>query len=882
MQIDRNNKADAWLAHSQREQSGRLTIFLGAAPGVGKTFAMLSRAHELMRQGHHVLVGVVETHGRADTEALIQGLNVVPKKTVEYQDRFLDEMDLDQILKLKPEIVLVDELAHRNVPNSRHEYRWQDVNELLDAGIDVYSTLNIQHLESLNDVVYQITGIRVTETVPDALLKRLKDIRLVDLPVPELLERMNHGKIYLADVAPHALQGFFKPANLTALRDLAIQTVAGQVDIDYREKFVAQGQIIPIQNHVMLAIDGTEFSEDLVRRAHRIAERRNATWSVISIQKSKIENRQTFAVTKAFNLARKLGADTYLLYSNQIAATILQAAYDYGASNILLGKSAKKSLWQRLSSDHIADQLLEKQHPFEITFVQPLKAKNNESKTRIDNSTSDWLTQGFGFNPREITESILIVLLGFLVALVSDHFIGYSELALIFVVTVLIVAMRTRMLITIMSVLICFLLYNYFFIEPRFTFRISAERGVMTIIMFIVSALLVGRLANQLRAQVLSLRAANSMSLQLQELERKLSTCVDVEQVLNISKQHLESSLNATVWLRVSGQSVGDTLILNEKDQIAADWTQKNAKPCGRFTNTLTNSEWWFNPVNLVADFGVVAIRFNRNLQSIHFEQQRLAELMIDDIAQTLSRVQLSLQLENSRVVAETEKLRSALLSSVSHDLRSPLAAMIGSADTLKYYGEQMLETDRHELLDTIHIEGERLDRYIQNLLDMTRLGHQGLTLSRAWIGVDELIGSATERLKRYQPHVSIKISFAEELPELYVHPALIEQAVFNVLENAAKFSPENVPIEVNIQQIESYLQIEIEDQGVGIPEDEREQIFDMFYTMQRGDRGKTGTGLGLSIVKAIIGAHMGSIEAFSGKHGQGTLIRIRLPLHQD
>ena len=882
MQIDRNNKADAWLAHSQREQSGRLTIFLGAAPGVGKTFAMLSRAHELMRQGHHVLVGVVETHGRADTEALIQGLNVVPKRTVEYQDRFLDEMDLDQILKLKPEIVLVDELAHRNVPNSRHEYRWQDVNELLDASIDVYSTLNIQHLESLNDVVYQITGIRVTETVPDALLKRLKDIRLVDLPVPELLERMNHGKIYLADVAPHALQGFFKPANLTALRDLAIQTVAGQVDIDYREKFVAQGQIIPIQNHVMLAIDGTEFSEDLVRRAHRIAERRNATWSVISIQKSKIENTQTFAVTKAFNLARKLGADTYLLYSNQIAATILQAAYDYGASNILLGKSAKKSLWQRLSSDHIADQLLEKQHPFEITFVQPLKAKNNESKTRIENSTSDWLEQGFSFNPREITESILIVLLGFFVAVVSDHFIGYSELALIFVVTVLIVAMRTRMLITIMSVLICFLLYNYFFIEPRFTFRVSAERGVMTIIIFIVSALLVGRLANQLRAQVLSLRAANSMSLQLQELERKLSTCVDIEQVLNIAKQHLESSLNAAVWLRVGAQSVGDASILNEKDQIAADWTQKNAKPCGRFTNTLTNSEWWFNPLNLVADFGVVAIRFNRNLQSIHFEQQRLAELMIDDIAQTLSRVQLSLQLENSRVVAETEKLRSALLSSVSHDLRSPLAAMIGSADTLKYYGEQMPETDRHELLDTIHIEGERLDRYIQNLLDMTRLGHQGLTLSRAWIGVDELIGSATERLKRYQPHVRIKTLFAEELPALYVHPALIEQAVFNVLENAAKFSPENVSIEVNIQQIESYLQIEIEDQGVGIPEDEREQIFDMFYTMQRGDRGKTGTGLGLSIVKAIIGAHMGSIEAFSGKHGQGTLIRIRLPLHQD
>ncbi|MCH7292080.1 sensor histidine kinase KdpD [Acinetobacter sp. ANC 3926] len=882
MQIDRNNKADAWLAHSQREQSGRLTIFLGAAPGVGKTYAMLTRAHELMQQGQHVMVGIVETHGRSDTERLIQGLNVIPRKAVEYQGRMLEEMDLDQILKLKPEIVLVDELAHRNVPNSRHEYRWQDVNELLDAGIDVYSTLNIQHLESLNDVVYQITGIRVSETVPDALLKRLKDIRLVDLPVPELLERMNHGKIYFSDVAPQALQGFFKPAHLTALRDLAIQTVAGQVEIDYREKFVAQGQIIPIQNHVMLAIDGSEFSEDLVRRAHRIAERRNAMWSVISIQKSQKTTTQTLAVTKAFNLARKLGADTYLLHSNHIASTILQAAYDYGASNILLGKSPKKSLWQRLFSDHIADQLLEKQHPFEITFVQPLKAKANETKLQTDRVGAAWLEQGLAFNPREIIESILIVLLGLIAATVSDHFIGYSELALIFVVTVLVVAMRARMLITILSVVICFLLYNYFFIEPRFTLRISAERGVITIVIFIASALLVGRLANQLRAQVLSLRAANSVSLQMQELERKLSSCVDIEQVLNIAKQHLESSLNATVWLRIGTQELGDSSLLNEKDQIAANWTQKNAKPCGRFTNTLTQSEWWFNPLNLVGGYGVIALRFNQKTEIISFEQQRLAELMIDDIAQTTSRVQLSLQLENSRVVAETEKLRSALLSSVSHDLRSPLAAMIGSADSLKYYGEQMSADDRESLLDTIHVEGERLDRYIQNLLDMTRLGHQGLSLSRDWIGVEELIGSATQRLKRYQPKVTIDVAMTDDLPQLHVHPALIEQAIFNVLENAAKFSPDDVPIEVRIRQQDQFLQIDIIDQGIGIPEDEREQIFDMFYTMQRGDRGKTGTGLGLTIVKAIIGAHMGSIEALAGTYGHGTLIRIRLPLHQD
>ena len=882
MQIDRNSKADAWLAHSQREQSGRLTIFLGAAPGVGKTYAMLSRAHELMQQGHQVVVGVVETHGRSETERLIHGLNVIPKKQVSYQDCSLEEMDLDYLLQLKPDIVLVDELAHRNIPNSRHEFRWQDVNELLDAGINVYSTLNIQHLESLNDVVYQITGIRVRETVPDALLKRLKDIRLVDLPVPELLERMHQGKIYLPDVAPQALQGFFKPAHLTALRDLAIQTVAGQVELDYREKFIAQGQIVPIQNHVLLAIDGSEYSEDLVRRAHRIAERRNASWSVISIQKSQAESLQTLAVTKAFHLARKLGAETHLLYSNHIATAILQAAYDHGASNILLGKSPQKSLWQRLFSDHIADQLLEQQHPFEITFVQPLKEKNVATTRQTSAATSSLFGQTESDNVKEIRESVLIVLAGFVAAMISDHFIGYTDLALIFIVTVLLVAMRTRMLITSISVFCCFLLYNYFFIEPRYTFSISAERGVITIMTFMITALLVGRLANRLRVQVLNLRAANSLSLQLQELERKLSSCVDIPQVLNIAKQHLEHVLNAQIWLKIGTVETERLSSLNEKDLIAAEWTLKNGKSCGRFTQTLSQSEWWLNPCLVGDERGVIAIRFYQNITTISYEQQRLVELMIEDIAQTAARIQLSQQLENSRVVAETEKLRSALLSSVSHDLRSPLAAMIGSADSLKYYGEQMSEQDRLSLLDTIHIEGERLDRYIQNLLDMTRLGHQGLTLARAWISVEELIGSATQRLKRYQPHIHIEMELPSDLPDLYVHPALIEQALFNVLENAAKFSPEEVPISVTIQQFDDVLQIDIADQGVGIPEAEREQIFDMFYTMQRGDRGKTGTGLGLAIVKAIIGAHMGSIEALAGSYGQGTLIRIRLPIQQE
>ncbi|MDM1020396.1 sensor histidine kinase KdpD [Acinetobacter sp. VNK23] len=875
MTIDRNSKADAWLAHSQREQSGRLTLFLGAAPGVGKTYAMLSRAHELVRQGHHVVVGIVETHGRIETEQLVEGLQVLPRKRIQYQNRSLEEMDLDQILSLKPEIVLVDELAHRNVPNSRHEYRWQDVNEILDAGIDVYSTLNIQHLESLNDVVYQITGVRVSETVPDLIFKRLKDVRLVDLPVPELLERMKQGKIYMPEQTVHALDGFFKPVNLIALRDLAIQTVAGQVDLNYREKFTTQGQVIPVQNHLMLVIDGSEFSEDLVRRANRIAERRNALWSVISVQKSRQKQQRILMVNKAFQLARKLGAETYLFYNDHVAESIIQAAYDYGASNILICYQPKKTRWKNLFNQSITNKLLAEPHPFEITLVQPSSLKNKGMA-----SPSHQNKREFNSQIRQWLESSIIVCLGLTIATVSDKFIGYNDLALIFIITVMLVAIRTEMLMTFVSVLVCFALYNYFFISPRFSFEINAKNGVITIVIFLVSALLVGRLASLLKAQVVSLKSANSVSIQLLELERKLSPCVDLSQVVHVAKQHLETVLNAQVWLKIGEKYTTLNVALNEKEQIAADWTQKNLQPCGRFTNTLTQSDWWFNPLILEKQHGVIGIKFPASQNMISFEQQRLIELMIEDIAQTASRIQLATELEDARVVGETEKLRSALLSSVSHDLRSPLAAIIGSADSLKYYAEHMSKHDQNELLDTIHIEGERLDRYIQNLLDMTRLGHQGLTLARDWIEVDTLIQSATERLIRYQPHIKIQKNIAPNLPQLYVHPALVEQAIFNVLENAAKFSPDNTPMQITAVQDGNFIQIDIIDEGIGIPEQEREQIFNMFYTMQRGDRGKTGTGLGLSIVKAIIGAHMGEIQALAAFQNYGTLIRIRLPLN--
>lgn len=887
MTIQRNAQADALLEDLGRLAEGRLTVFLGAAPGVGKTYAMLNRAHELQRQGADIVVGIVETHGRQETEALIDGLWVIPRKRLEYQGRVLEEMDLDAILQRHPKAVLVDEFAYRNIPGSRHERRWQDVMELLRAGIDVYTTVNIQHLESLNDVVYQITGVRVSETVPDLVFEHLRDIRLVDLPARELIERLKQGKVYVPEQIPHALQGFFSPSNLTALRELAMQTVAGHVDLDLKDKYLAQGQAaIPVKNHIMIAIDGQGNSEYLVRMGSRMAERRAALWTVVSVEagnsyqpelgkkQQQASQQRLLELDKAFSLARQLGGNTAILYGQDIVRVLLDAAADRGVSSIVIGRSKAHS-WKRFIGHSLTQRLLKSGQRYEITIMASVSspAKTYRSYSHALQSALTW---------PDVAQLFIITVAGIVLAVISEQLLGVQDLSVIFMLTVLVVASRTRMLAAIISALICFLSYNFLFIEPRFTLQIAAQQGVITVLAFLAAALIASRLAVQLRLQVLSLRAANTQAVRLQELGRQLTMAADLGQVIHAGVDALQHALAAEVWIRVGDKSGNESAMpkLTDKDRIAADWCQTHQQACGQFTNTLSASGWWFMPLKLQSGrAGVVAIKLAQ--PRLRFEQQRLAEAMIEDIAQAIMRTQLVTELETTRVSNETEKLRSALLSSVSHDLRSPLASMIGSADTLASYGQAMNEQDKYSLLQTIRLEGERLDRYIQNLLDMTRLGHQGLTLSRDWIGVDELIGSATRRLSRYQPKVRFDIQLPPDLPQLYVHPALIEQALFNVIENAAKFSPPEQPVTIcAVEQDDQRLRIDVMDQGAGIPEAEREAIFDMFYSMQRGDRGSCGTGLGLAIVKAIVGAHMGTIQALALQATSGTLIRLTLPVH--
>lgn len=874
MEEDRDAKADALVGELRRQDAGRLTLFLGAAPGVGKTYTMLSRARELQKQGLDVVIGLVETHGREETAALLEGLELIPRKRIAYQGRTLEELDIDEVLRRHPRIVVIDELAHRNAPGSRHERRWQDVEELLNAGIDVYSAVNVQHLESLNDVVHRITGVRVSETVPDSVLDRLRDIRLVDLSPSELIERLNQGKVYLPEQAERALQAFFSPSNLAALRELAMQTAADRVDDDFRASQVARGLPgIALRRRVLIAIDGLGSSEYLVRAGRRIAERRDAPWCVVTVQRSTTTEptRQT-ELDQAFALARNLGAETAVLHGPNIADALLNHAERAGVSTLVIGPPRDRPL-ARIINRTLTQQLLQRGAHYEFVIVGTPGARAKAARQM--KQTSAWLSR------YEISLAISASVMATLLAWAAERWVGLSDLSMVFIVAVVMVAARTRMAASGLAASLCFLAYNFFFIEPRLSVYIGARQGVVTVLLFLAAALVAGRLASQLRMQVLALRAANVHATALQGLGQALSSAADLGEILRAGKIALERHMGAKAWLEV-GATIAHTegVTLESTDRGAADWVANHGQQAGRYTDTLAGAAWWFLPLQSEKTVvGVVGLRFATTATRLPFERRRLAEAVVDSIAHTVLRAKLVAALESARISNEAERLRSALLSSVSHDLRSPLTAMVGSASSLVNYGEAMSEEDRKGLFETILLEGERLDRYIQNLLDMTRLGHTGLSLKRDWIGVDELIGSATGRLHRYQPEVKLNITLMAELPPIWVHPALVEQALFNVLENTAKFSPPNEVIDVSARLVDGQLQLDVHDRGPGIPEEERSRIFNMFYSVERGDRGRQGTGLGLTIAQGMIGAHGGSVKALLGPDGKGTLIRLSLPL---
>ena len=852
-----SGRADALLADLPRDGRGRLKVFLGAAPGVGKTYAMLQAAHTQLRQGVKLIAGVVETHGRAETEALLGGLPQQPLVRSEYRGVTLEEMDLDGLLAAKPKLVLVDELAHTNAPGSRHAKRWQDIQELLAAGIDVYTTVNVQHLESLNDQVRGITGVQVRETLPDWVLQEAYELLLIDLPPRELLERLRDGKVYVPEQARAAIDAYFSQTNLTALRELAMQTAAAQVDNDLAQGYRQLGQAAPtVRGRLLVGVDGDAQAERLVRHASRVAQRRHLPWSLVHVDNGSVRDEQSrLRLQSAQQLAERLGGEVVLLRAGEVAKTLIQHATERRASLVLVGQSRQR-LRRRLFGGGLAARLLRHARGLEINVIDSDHEQDPPRQRPVQSLV--WFDYALA-----LVATVLATALAWAVASV----LPLPNISLVFLAAVLLVAVRSSLGPALACAALSFLTYDFLFI--------------------LLMAALTGNLAARQRRQLQALRDTQEETTELLDLSRKLTAATDRQAVVNAAAQHLEgwSDLQLCLLNR-DGQSgwkveTGGPLEFSEAERAAADWAWQHDQPAGAGTGTLPFGRWWWWPLSVedgpLALLGVCA----KEGQTLSGQRRRLLTALSQPLAQALARAQLAEDLEAARLHGETEQLRSALLASVSHDLRTPLTSMRGSIDSLLALGEAIPLEDRRELLEGTRDEAERLDRYIQNLLDMTRLGHGALKLARDWVSPADIVGSALNRLRAVLAPLQVSTQVPAELPLLYVHAALIEQALVNVLENAARFSPPHGRLQLLAGADDSELFFSVSDEGPGIPEEERAKIFDMFYTAARGDRGGQGTGLGLAICQGMVGAHGGRISVGDGIEGRGTCITLHLPLQE-
>ncbi|MCS3904625.1 two-component system sensor histidine kinase KdpD [Methylohalomonas lacus] len=879
MNTEASNRPDpqALLSRVKQDRRGALKIFIGASPGVGKTYKMLEAAHEAAREGTDIVIGIVESHGRQETEALCEELESVPTMTISYRDAQFQEMDLDTIVKRSPSVVLVDELAHRNIPGTRHPRRYQDIEELLDHGIDVWTTINIQHLESLNDVVARITGVRMRETVPDQLISGAQDLVLVDLTPNELIERLKQGKVYVPDQARAALDGFFSPSNLAALRELVFQTVAERLDRDVSDTMRSHGikGPWPIRTRILVAIDGLGNGPELVRFARRLADRRQARWSVVFVDRGDIDPEQRAGVQRVFELAERLGGETVTLRGYDPVAEILAYARDQNVSTLVVGRSRERPLAGFLGLT-LSQRLLRQGDGFEISFVPSQISRSGGVKRRFHHILS----------PRDYTFAAAIVAAAVIISAIIDPLLPLANLSLVFMTAVLLVAVRTGMRLALITVVASALAYNFFFTEPRYTFVMDHPHELLTVGFFLIIGLIGGQLAGRLRNQVIALRQSNEQTQTLLSLNRRLAAAIDLPTVYREAATVIMRQLHLQVVILIpddEGQlTITETseedIQLSDKAWSAADWGYHHQQSSGFQTDTLAGIEWRFFPLLLDDEqFGMLGVR--RPDEPLQNGQIDLIEAMTSQVSLAMARSRLATSLEQAKVTEEMERLRSALLSSVSHDLRTPLSSMIGAASSLQSLHDTLSDTDRLELLDSVISEGNRLDRYIQNLLDMTRLGHGTLKLARDWIGFDDILNSAIRRTRELLQSYKVSRDIDPELPLLYVHAALIEQALVNVIENAAKFSPDDGEIHIKAWCEDEQLIITITDDGPGIPPDQRKAVFDMFFTGGEGDLGKHGSGLGLAICSGMIGAHGGHIEALDGPHGNGTTIAIYLPI---
>lgn len=891
MNNDRPNP-DALLAEVQSEAArarrGKLTIFFGYAAGVGKSYAMLEAAHRELASGADLVVGYVELHGRPETEALLAGLDVLPPRLVEYRGVTLREFDLDATLARRPQIVLVDELAHTNAEGSRHTKRWQDVDELLAAGIDVYTTLNVQHIESLNDVIAQITGVAVRETLPDRVFESADEIELIDLTPDELVERLRAGKVYVPEKAQRAIERFFQRGNLSALRELSLRRTADRLNADVQQARRGQAARLtwPTTERLLVCVGPSPTSAKVIRSTKRLASTLRAEWIAACVETPRAQEMNEAGrqrLLENLQLAERLGAETVTLSGSQVADEIISYARARNVTKIVIGKTDEPR-WKTWLKGSVVDDLLRQSGEIDVYVIRGIEEKplprSMMSHAGVQRPPSD---------NTALSGTAGIVLLFTLIAWgLSLLNLSEANVAMVLLLGVLFVAAQYGRRAGVIASVATVLAFDFFFVPPYFTFSVSDGQYLITFAVMLLIALVTSGLTARIREQVESSRERERRTESLYRLSRQLAGASGSEFLVTMAGRQVQEILGGEVVVLLPDDSqklvvrVGHetSVARNATDLVVAQWVFEHQQIAGAGTETLPNATALFIPLaGSQGNVGVLGVKV-KEIQRLHAPTQRqLLETCASLIALAIERDKLALESQRVMVQAESERLRSSLLSAVSHDLRTPLAAIAGASSSLLDLPHGGDEITRRELLQTVVDESQRLARLVDNLLEMTRIESGAVQIHKQWNVLEEVVGSALHHAKPALGDHPIHVEVPVDLPLIPFDGVLIEQVLINILENAAKYSPTGSPVEVRARHGEKHVVIEVLDRGHGLSPGDEHRVFEKFY---RGDSavadGQRGVGLGLAICQAIVKAHGGTIHAANRPDG-GARFWFTLPL---
>ncbi len=882
---DSRPSPDALLEHAARETRGRLKIFLGAAPGVGKTYEMLMSGRARKADGVDVVIGVVETHGRPETEALVEGFELIARRRIDYRGQVIDEMDLDAVLARRPTLVLVDELAHTNAMGSRHPKRYMDVEEILARGIHVYTTLNIQHVESLNDVVAQITRVRVRETVPDSIIDRADDVEIIDITPDDLIKRLEDGKVYMPQTARRAIENYFSPGNLTALRELALRRTAQRVD----EQLLSHMQSHAISGpwaageRLLVCVDHSRNAPSLVRYARRQADRLRAPWTALHLetpQSANLSEEDKDRLAETIRLAEQLGAEAVTLPALDAAREILAFANANNCNHIVVGRPSKPR-WQQLWQGSVTHELI--RHAGDIS-VHVMSGGGDPDDTRRGTKIA---TRAAPFRIKPYLKSTVFVGLAVVAGFVLDQALDVRNLALVFLMAVLTAAVRGGLGPALFASVLGALSFNFFFLDPRYTFTVRDPESLVALFFYLGVAVVASNLTAAVQRQAVAARQRARTTEDLYLFSKKLAGTGTLDDVLWVTAFQIASMLKVRVVILLpeegsiavkAGYPPDDSLA--DADIAAARWAWEHNRPAGRAADTLPGAKRLYLPLRTAREaVGVIGLDNDRQGPLLTPEQQRLFDALADQAALAIERVQLVSDVDRAKLAAETDRLRTALLTSISHDLKTPLAAIMGSADMLKDIGPDLPEEARKDLLSTVVEEAERLNRFIANLLDMTRLGSGAMQPNFTFHYVGDVVGSALARAAKITARHRIDVRIPPDLPMLKVDPVLFEQVLFNLIDNAAKYAEDETLIDIRSWQNGESILISVMDEGPGIPPQDLERIFDSFYRVKKGDHVRAGTGLGLAICRGFVEAMDGTIRAANREDRSGAIFTIRLPV---